>query len=70
MRLFSYIFFIAILFSSCQSVRFAGTDVPPPAADRNAEAYIKQYADLAMTEMRRTGVLTSIKLAQAVIKVD
>ncbi|MGM0666862.1 MAG: glucosaminidase domain-containing protein [Bacteroidota bacterium] len=61
---------MAILFSSCQSVRWAGTDDLPLAADRNAEAYIKQYADLAMSEMRRTGVPASITLAQAVIESD
>lgn len=70
MRLFSFILFMAILFSSCQSVRWAGTDDLPLAADRNAEAYIKQYADLAMSEMRRTGVPASITLAQAVIESD
>lgn len=70
MRLFSFILFMAILFSSCQSVRWAGTDDLPLASDRNAEAYIKQYADLAMSEMRRTGVPASITLAQAVIESD
>lgn len=70
MRLFSYILFIAIVFSSCQSARFARTDNLPLTADRDAEAYIRQYADLAMSEMRRTGVPASITLAQAVIESD
>jgi len=70
MRLFSYIIFITIVFSSCQSARFARTDNLPLTADRDAEAYIRQYADLAMSEMRRTGVPASITLAQAVIESD
>jgi len=41
-----------------------------PAANRDAEQYIKQYADLAMSEMRRTGIPASITLAQAVIESD
>lgn len=70
MRLFSYILLIAIAFSSCQSARWARTDDLPATKDRNAEAYIRQYADMAMSEMRRTGVPASITLAQAVIESD
>lgn len=70
MRLLPYILFIAIVFSSCQSARFARTDDLPATADRNAEDYIRNYADMAMSEMRRTGVPASITLAQAVIESD
>jgi LysM repeat protein len=70
MRLFYYLFFIAIVFSSCQSARWARTDDLPPAANKDAEQYIKEYADLAMSEMRRTGIPASITLAQAVIESD
>lgn len=34
----------------------------------NTEAYIRQYKDLAITEMKRTGVPAAIKLAQAILE--
>ncbi|MFK7980073.1 MAG: glucosaminidase domain-containing protein [Saprospiraceae bacterium] len=38
------------------------------AGDKNIEAYIDQYQDLAISEMERTGVPASIKLAQGILE--
>jgi len=40
------------------------------SADRSLDQYITSFADLAMSEMRRTGVPASITLAQGIIESD
>ncbi|MDT8401075.1 MAG: glucosaminidase domain-containing protein [Bacteroidales bacterium] len=70
MRALPYILLATLLFSSCQSARWARTESIPADENPDIEKYIKEYADLAMSEMRRTGVPASITLAQAVIESD
>ena len=45
---------------------FSGTSLL--AGDKNIEAYIDQYQDIAISEMERTGVPASIKLAQGILE--
>ncbi len=63
------IFFLIIplVFYSCRPAR---QTVPPSGGKRNAEAYIEKYKDLAVSEMKRTGVPASITLAQGMIESD
>ena len=53
---YSIPFFIAITFSCIQ------------AAANNSLDYINNYKDLAISEMSRTGIPASIKLAQALLE--
>jgi LysM repeat protein len=62
-----YILLLPIIVSSCRSARQA---VLPSAGEPNAAAYIAKYKDLAVSEMRRTGVPASITLAQGMIESD
>jgi LysM repeat protein len=57
---------ISILYS-CRSSR---PDIRPTAFEPNAAAYIEKYRDIAISEMRRTGVPASITLAQGMIESD
>jgi LysM repeat protein len=52
---------------SCRSARQA---VQSPAGEPDAAAYIEEYKDLAISEMKRTGVPASITLAQGMIESD
>lgn len=70
MRIIPYILVIAFFFSSCHSARWARTQQFPAGERPDLENYIKKYSDLAMSEMKRTGVPASITLAQAVIESD
>ncbi len=70
MKVIPYILLIALLFSSCHSARWARTGQVPADENPDVENYIKQYSDMAMSEMQRTGVPASITLAQAVIESD
>ena len=56
-----------MLFSSCRPSRQA---VHPSGGEPSAAAYISKYKDLAISEMRRTGVPASITLAQGMIESD
>jgi len=51
-----------LIFGFLFLVRVAG------AQSVNTEAYIRQYKDLAITEMKRTGIPAAIKLAQAILE--
>jgi LysM repeat protein len=56
---------ILALLVSCRAAR------PPASAtytSGSAEAYLSRYKDIAISEMRRTGVPASIKLAQGIIE--
>ena len=54
-----------IIFSSCRPAR---TVVSPARTEPTAQGYIDKYKDLAVSEMRRTGVPASITLAQGMIE--
>ncbi|MCU0455344.1 MAG: glucosaminidase domain-containing protein [Bacteroidales bacterium] len=62
-------FFITVLFliSSCRSQRPVTV---APSGDYTAAAYIEKYRDLAVREMKRTGIPASITLAQGMIESD
>ena len=68
-RLLTYSFIIAIilLISSC-SVKKPAVTVTIP--EGNAGSYIERYKDLAVSEMKRTGIPASITLAQGMIESD
>lgn len=59
--------FIISLLVACRSGRPV---VSPVAANVTAENYINIYRDLAVSEMRRTGVPASITLAQGMVESD
>lgn len=60
--------FIPLVFYSCRSTRPA---VQPSAGRKqNAQVYIEKYKDLAVSEMKRTGIPASITLAQGMIESD
>ncbi|HOO99153.1 MAG TPA: glucosaminidase domain-containing protein [Bacteroidales bacterium] len=58
---------IIIQLSSCRSTRPVVT--PAPAGEPGT-SYIERYSDLAVSEMRRTGIPASITLAQGMIESD
>jgi LysM repeat protein len=66
-RYILYVLAIAILFNSCRSSKPV---VKSSAGEPNAQAYIERYRDLAIREMKRTGVPASITLAQGMIESD
>ena len=70
MRKLAYIFMITVLFSSCHSLKRSRTIALPDHSDATLNTYVSRYADLAMSEMRRTGVPASITLAQGIIESD
>src|SRR6056297_822635 len=70
MRISIFILTLTILLSSCHSSRRAQTVVVPEHKDASLRNYINKYAELAMREMRRTGVPASITLAQGIIESD
>ena len=70
MRVLPYILAVMVLFSSCHSARWGRSVGDSGPVTRDMGNYINTYADLAMSEMRRTGVPASITLAQAVIESD
>lgn len=59
--------FISVISYSCSTSRRA---VETTATRPIANAYIERYRDLAVSEMRRTGVPASITLAQGMIESD
>lgn len=63
----SLILVISLLFFSCRAQR---TLVSISPVNGTAEEYIQMYKDLAVSEMRRTGVPASITLAQGMLESD
>jgi LysM repeat protein len=59
-----------ILLTMLASCRTAMVPVSAGKTYRSAESYIDDYKDLAISEMRRTGVPASITLAQGIIESD
>lgn len=66
-HLFLLIIVLPIVFGSCRSTMPVATSSP---GEPNAAAYIERYRDLAISEMRRTGIPASITLAQGMIESD
>lgn len=70
MRIIPYILLLAVMFSSCHSSRKAKSVSPYGTSSAAMNTYISTYANLAMSEMLRTGVPASITLAQGIIESD
>ncbi|MEA1886538.1 MAG: glucosaminidase domain-containing protein [Bacteroidota bacterium] len=70
MRSVPYILLMLVLLSSCHTARRGRTAMVSGTSGANLDNYVREYADLAMGEMLRTGVPASITLAQAVIESD
>jgi LysM repeat protein len=66
-RYLIFFFLIPVIFYSCRPARQA---VRPSGGEANAASYIEKYKDLAISEMKRTGVPASITLAQGMIESD
>ena len=66
------IFFIfqLVLISALYSCRTYKPVVSTSGSDLSAEDYINKYKDLAVSEMKRTGIPASITLAQGMIESD
>jgi hypothetical protein len=59
-----YVFLFLITFiSACQTQRYT-----PPSVSNTRSEYIATYSDLAIREMKRTGIPASIKMAQAILE--
>ncbi len=58
---------LTFTFYSCRTSKQA---IQYPRGEPDANAYIERYHDLAISEMRRTGVPASITLAQGIIESD
>jgi LysM repeat protein len=59
-----------ILFTLLSSCRVSKVPVSTGKVYRSAESYIESFKNLAISEMRRTGVPASITLAQGIIESD
>ena len=60
----NYLFlFLFILLFACKSTSYL-----PPTTTNNRTDYIASYSEIAIREMRRTGVPASIKMAQAILE--
>jgi LysM repeat protein len=66
LKIILFSFIISGLFSCKAYKPLASTSKP----DQSANDYINSYKDLAVTEMRRTGIPASITLAQGIIESD
>ncbi|MCU0461410.1 MAG: glucosaminidase domain-containing protein [Bacteroidales bacterium] len=66
-RTISFLIIVLILLDSCRSSRPV---VNSSSEEPNAAAYIAKYKDLAVSEMKRTGIPASITLAQGMIESD
>ncbi|MDP4222151.1 MAG: glucosaminidase domain-containing protein [Bacteroidota bacterium] len=64
------IYFGCILFISLVSCRASRPPVTPVSVTMSASDYINTYKDIAISEMRRTGVPASITLAQGMLESD
>ena len=63
---------VTLLISCKASKHLSSASVPPPVTTLSAaeDAYINNYRDIAVNEMKRTGIPASITLAQAMIESD
>jgi LysM repeat protein len=62
-----YLLMFPLILDSCSTSKPV---IQTSAGEPNAEAYIQKYKDLAISEMKRTGVPASITLAQGMIESD
>jgi LysM repeat protein len=61
---------LILAFAGMTSCRVSKPMITPASGNALAEFYITQYRDLAVSEMRRTGVPASITLAQGMVESD
>lgn len=66
----SYLFLLIIIIINITSCRVSRKPVTAYSPDPDAPAYINRYSDLAISEMKRTGIPASITLAQGMIESD
>ena len=66
-HIYILILIVPLIFDSCRSSKPVATY---SAGEPNTRAYIERYRDLAISEMKRTGVPASITLAQGMIESD
>lgn len=66
------VFLISFLFSCKASKHLTSTSTSPSASTKSLseETYIESYKDIAVNEMKRTGIPASITLAQGMIESD
>lgn len=62
MRSFLIILLVLLSLASCKTTRYV------PATSTTRTGYIETYSDIAIREMKRTGVPASIKMAQAILE--
>ena len=63
MKMLRLIILPALLISACKTIRYT-----PPATSVTRSEYIARYSDIAVREMRRSGIPASIKMAQAILE--
>jgi LysM repeat protein len=68
MKCIPYIFLLIIFVSSCKTARYAS--ISPGSVSMDRKQYIERFGDLAISEMKRTGVPASITLAQGLLESD
>jgi len=61
---------LILLFSVMTSCRVSRPMIAPASGNGLPEIYINQYRDIAISEMKRTGVPASITLAQGMVESD
>ncbi len=64
MKYFPIVLLLLILFSSCKTTR----RYTAPATSTTRTEYINTFSDIAIREMKRTGIPASIKMAQAILE--
>jgi hypothetical protein len=65
-----YLFFIILILTVLWSCKVSKPLVTSSSINGSATEYIKNYGDLAVSEMRRTGIPASITLAQGMLESD
>lgn len=61
---------LIILLYSCKTSRTVQNNAAPKYTSMDRQTYIEQYSNLAIAEMKRSGVPASITLAQALLESD
>jgi len=69
-RIIKYLLLIILVLAGLNSCRVSRSVVTPVNITGSAANYISTYSDLAVSEMRRTGVPASITLAQGMLESD
>lgn len=68
MKNLSVVAILILFISSCKTARYAS--ISPGTVSMDRQQYIRNYGDLAVSEMKRTGVPASITLAQGLLESD